>query len=412
MKRTFYILSTLLALSLAFAACSEKEDLVLEDKGTPVKGVALSMGEPMSAVGATTRATVSGYSVNTSADPTSINSTTGSVPARGGDGWELDFTLYNQSGGAKYDEGSFTGGVYISANEYWKNDATDQLYFPNYLNPTADLLLYPESATASVQVGQSTASLLLKQDILEKKEQVVRIAHEIIVTPTNDYIALNHKRAILDFVIADIVPAHIAKEGDLYKVTVKVGSDTYTPYKVNETSSSLEYLLILPEDTDVDPVVEIVTVGTDISQPITYKKPLTIINGGTSELGSNRCYYVTLLGNELELSPITVTDWTTGEPVSGEYVAVTAYPTFKGPADETYYFYYDNRLETETGAPKLQEISFNNEGECTIKPDGRIITHIFKDSPETPTEENKLASPVTLGKMYIDLSATIAGLTP
>lgn len=414
MKRTFYILSALLALSLGFVACNEKEDFVLEDKGTPVKGIILSMGEPISAVGVTTRATVSGYSVNTTADPTSISSTTGSVPARGTADWKLDFKLYNSTDNAEYTDGSFTGGTYNSTAQYWaKPTEVAQRYFPNYKNPKADLLLYPTTATAPVELDQSTATALLQQDILVKAQEGIRIAHEIIVKATGGgAIALNHKRAMLDFVIADIVPADIKKDGELYDIKVKVGADTYyTPYKVNETASSLEYLLILPEETNVDPVVEIVTNSTAISQPIIYKKPLTITNGGTNQLGGNRCYYVTLLGNELKLSPITVTDWTTGEPVAGEYVAVTAYPTFKGEPDETWYFYYDNKL-IEDGKPKLQAITFNNEAECTIKTDGRIITHIFKTKPTDEelgqegfmdTTPSKLSDPIILSNMYIIL---------
>ena len=109
----------------------------------------------------------------------------------------------------------------------------------------------------------------------------------------------------------------------------------------------------------------------------------------------------------MSLSPITIVDWTTGEPVTGEYVAVTAYPTFKGAANETWYLYYDNKLIEPDGLggtqPKLQAMTFNDEGECTVKPDGRVITHIFKVSGMIPTDINRLITPIPLDQMYITL---------
>ncbi|HHV87203.1 MAG TPA: hypothetical protein GXX42_15580, partial [Petrimonas sp.] len=173
---------------------------------------------------------------------------------------------------------------------------------------------------------------------------------------------------------------------------------------------TLEYMLILPETettTGNKMTVEYSTVGDAIRQPIQYKQ--TIVLNTNNALGSNNCYCFTLSGKEMKISPVTIVNWTTGQPVSGEYVAVTAYPTFKGPANSTYYFYYDNQLTNTDGTAKLQTITFNNEGECTIKPDGRVITHIFKISNPIGVDWNsyKLVSPIILGnteKMYIDLT--------
>jgi len=411
MKRFFYIVSALTVLSLGCSGCSEKEDSILESsKSTPIKGIVLGMNEMGSTAGTNTRATVSGYSVNTASDPTSMNILTrgtGSTTPWSTTPWKLDFTLYNGfvSGGGvattSYTDGSFTGGNYNSAGGYWEKDIlAPQRYFPNYKNPYADLFLYPNAAdTASLVKDQSTANIILAQDLLVKYKEKIKIAHEIITNASNQNIALNHKRSMLDFIISDIV------SNDIDKVTVKVGTDEYTPYKVKQTDTSLEYLLILPESTQEDPIVQILTKSTPLSQPITYKQTITITSNGTKPLGGNRCYYLTLVGNQLELSPITVTDWTTGEPVSGEYVAVTAYPTFKGPANETYYLYYDNKLVDTVGNPKLQAITFSDKGECTIKPDGRIITHIGKENDFSKLTE--LTSPITLDKMYIDLSAIV-----
>lgn len=192
-------------------------------------------------------------------------------------------------------------------------------------------------------------------------------------------------------------------------VLVQLGTDVYTPYNVR-TTDTLEYMLILPETettTGNKMTVEYSTVGDAIRQPIQYKQ--TIVLNTNNALGSNNCYCFTLSGKEMKISPVTIVNWTTGQPVSGEYVAVTAYPTFKGPANSTYYFYYDNQLTNTDGTAKLQTITFNNEGECTIKPDGRVITHIFKISNPIGVDWNsyKLVSPIILGnteKMYIDLT--------
>jgi len=220
---------------------------------------------------------------------------------------------------------------------------------------------------------------------------------------------------MLNFKFQDIVREDINE----VTVKVKVGGTDYTPYSVR-AAGVLEYMLILPEATPAatEIIVEYVTVGNDLLLPIEYKHKVNL--GITGALGSNNCYCFTLSPKEMTISPVSVINWVTGEPVLGEYVAVTAYPTFKGPKNETYYFYYDNQLTEDgslNGTPKLQEINFNNDGECTIKPDGRIITHIFKGSDPTMEDWNlyKLDNPIILGnteKIYIDLETIINTLYP
>lgn len=419
MKRNIYMTIGLCYFAFAFSGCSEKDEQSGNDSGTKIEGIALSMNGSTTEVGVTTRAT-SEYSVNTKLDPTSTS--TGTIAARGTAHWKLDFTLYNVSvdpNGVKYDDGSFTKGVYSSG--YWKNDDVParQLYFPNYKNPKADILLYPDPASSTtypkdVELDQSNANKLLIQDILFAKRTPVQIAHNIIQSDGNG-ILLNHQRAMLDFIVSDIVFSDIAS------VTVKVGSDTYIPYLAKPTAipssgiGNLEYLLILPEGTTdgttVSPVVvKIVTKpsSTTGASAITYTQNVELISSGT--LGSNNCYCFTLQGNPLTISPVTITDWTTGKPVTGEYLGVTEYPTFKGAANETWYLYFDNKLTEPDGLggtkAKLQTITFNNEGECTIKPDGRIITHIFKGSKPTNLSDLSsgiLATPIVLNNMYITL---------
>ena len=410
MKRNIYITIGFWCLAFAFSGCNEKDEMSGNDNGTKIEGIALSLdAEASIETGAktNTRATLPGYSVNTADDPThaSVNSRTS---------WKLDFTLYNgsPSSDTSYSYADFKGGEYDGSTQYWKpNTSTAQRYFPNYKNPKVDLLLYPSTnpPSASVVTDQSVASTLLDQDILFTTKTPVQIAHNIIQTPAPDQkaIVLNHQRAMLDFVISDIVFADIAS------VTVQVGLDTYIPYLAKPTAISgsgignLEYLLILPEGTTSNPVVKIVTKpsSTTGASAINYIQNIGLLASGA--LGSNNCYCFTLQGNLLSLSPITIVDWTTGEPVTGQYVAVTAYPTFKGVANETWYLYYDNKLTEPDGfggtQPKLQAMTFNDEGECTVKPDGRVITHIFKVPGMIPTDINRLITPIPLDQMYITL---------
>lgn len=398
MKRINYILLPALALLFAATACSEKEEIPTTEEKTPIEGIHPMM-EGMassSAEASSTRGTLPDFSVNKSADPTKK-----SLADRGTTGWKMDLTLYN--GGSSYAEGSFTGASY--SNSKWEVPAGK--YFPNYKKPQAEVLLYPTTwtpSTSTIDIDQSSDALLLAQDVLAKAKGAIEVAH----TPT---ITLNHKHSMLDFVIKDVA-------GDV-TVTVELGSTPYTPYKVSAAgAASLEYMLILPEDTQTNPVIKIVTNGDDNQATITYRQTINITANGTTSLGSNNCYCFTLQGAELKISPVTVLNWATGKSLPGEYIAVTAYPTFKaeGYANKTFYFYYDNKLK-ENNQAKLQEIKFNENAECTIKPDGRILTHIYKDSEvktidggsnKTPdTSENReLGTPITLGKMVIELTSS------
>lgn len=401
MKRNIYITIGFWCFAFAFVGCNEKDDISEAGDANKIEGIALSLENSETGLN-TTRATVGGinYVVNTTSDPTSKSSSTGNIDSRGTLGWKLDLTLYNGNVTTAYDKGSFTGGEYVISDKYWK-PLTDK-YYPNYKKPWAELYLYPNTVNATTDLDQSSAAKLLNQDILYKsKGQISSIAH--ITT-----IPLNHKRAMLDFIIKDI------SFNDIQSVTVLSGSDIYTPYNVKTTETSagsgigtLEYLLILPEGTTNNPTVKVVTKPNSItgSNSISYIQNIGLISSGT--LGGNNCYCFTLQGNLLSLSPITIVDWTTGEPVTGEYVAVTAYPTFKGAANETWYLYYENKLIEPDGLggtqPKLQAMTFNDKGECTVKPDGRVITHIFKVPGMIPTDINRLITPIPLDQMYITL---------
>ena len=415
MKHSLYIYTVALILAFNVAGCDKTDDVNISDDMQQIEGIALGLGavavEPPSQQ-ATTRATVGSvtYAVNTSEDPTYSGNFTANRSS-----WLLDFHLFNNNvvSSDKYEDGSFDKGKYDEVTSSWKPNPSKELRFPNYFRPHIEAWLYPDTKDKTVAKDQSDRDDFLAQDILYRaKSQLNPITKRITIE-------LSHRRAMINFKFGDIVRDDI----DELSVRVRLGTgdgNLYTPYNVtkSDVTDNLECMLILPEtvSTAGGMTVEYNTVGKNIQQPIRYKQSITLNNN--NPLGSNNCYCFTLSGKELKISPITIINWVTGEPVSGEYVAVTAYPTFKGPANSTYYFYYDNKLTedgTLNGTPKLQEINFNSDGECTIKPDGRIITHILKNSSDIPTEHNKLVNPIILGdteKMYINLEMIINVLYP
>lgn len=414
MRHINYISAFVLLLALGISGCDKADTPPINDDMEQIDGIVLGLGELAEATGdaelsarATTRATVGGvtYAVNTSEDPTYTHETD-FITARGS--WKLDFNLYNGNpdGATSYSDASFTGGTYSGGS--WKPNPAVQLLFPNYFRPEAEAWLYPDTRDKAVEVNQSDRTVFLAQDLLIKtKGEMEEIEKKFVVE-------LHHQRAMINFKFEDIVRTDINESS----VRVFVGGVEYTPYNVR-TTGTLEFMLILPEtSTSLGMRIEYSTVGNALQQPIEYVQEVTL--NSNAALGSNNAYCFTLSGKEMRISPVTIINWVTGAPVSGEYVAVTAYPTFKGPKNSVYYFYYDNKITddgTPTGNPVLQRINFNNDWECTIKPDGRIITHIFPEAPggTEPTfideAPYKLASPVILGghneKMYIDLTTII-----
>lgn len=416
------VLASLFALSLS--SCGEQDEVMNrtenDEKGIAIESITATLqGMQGEVQGATTRTGKDGFSVNTVKDPTYT-----SIAERGKAGWKMDFTLYN--GTAQYDDGSFTGAAYnedkSTQPSTWAWNWQVQKYFPNYKKPNAEAVLYPTPGTNNPEItkDQSTAggSTLLAQDILVRGKGQIDVAHTI-------ELQFNHKHSMLDFVIKDVNIADIAE----VKVSMDGGSNfDYTPYRVTTETTGvgdIEYMLIVSEGSNVNPVVQITTnnKSSSNSQKITYKQTIGILKteNSTETLAANSCYCFTLQGADLKISPITILNWATGESLPGEYIAVTAYPTFKAEdhAGETFYFYYDSNLK-ENGVSKLQAITFNENAECTIKPDGRILTHIY--TPEqvedittggnkTPkaAEETKgeLTSPIILGTMVVDVKTAI-----
>lgn len=401
--------------ALSFSSCGEQDEVMNHtengEKGIAIESITATLqGMQSEAQGATTRETKPGFSMNTENDPTSK-----SIEKRGEAGWKMDFTLYN--GNAQYNDGSFTGATYSERESKWTWGG-EQKYFPDYKKPNAEAVLYPDGWTDKSEIvkDQSTVGgiALLAQDILVRGKGQINVAHTI-------ELEFNHKHSMLDFVIKDV------NRDDIETVTVSMdgGSNfNYTPYNVTGDigTGDIEYMLIVPEGSATNPIVRIVTKEkNNNAQRITYKQTINILKNEnlTETLAANACYCFTLQGADLKISPITILNWATGESLPGEYIAVTAYPTFKaeGYAGKTFYFYYDSKLK-ENGVSKLQAITFNENAECTIKPDGRILTHIYtpdqvegitdpvegNKTPKAEEEANgKLDSPVILGTMVIDL---------
>lgn len=408
MKTSLVKIAAVSILAWGLYACSDQtENPTDEPREGVLEGIALHM-EGLQAAATMSRANVGGltYVVNTASDPTRTRDGNGFITGR--NSWNLDMELYNGAAAVTpYAPGSFTGGVYNVTEGYW-GPATGTLYYPNYLTPYGAMWLYPDTRSAAVEKSQSGTGILLAQDILYSSKSLMPvIAHKITAE-------LRHMRAMLNFRIDDVIVADI----DQPSVRVWVGTDEYTPYNASVvTNDYLEFMLILPENTATTELyVTYQTVATAIQQPSEYRHRVTLNNG--SALGSNNCYCFSLSGTRMEISPVTVLEWSTGEPVSGEYVAVTAYPTFKGMVGKTFYFYYDNELTEPDGTggrkPLLQRVNFNNDGEATIKPDGRVITHIFSSNAYTDDPRFKLASPIIIGgqdqKMYIDITSVLLGI--
>lgn len=404
MKYIHYIYALILVMGLSLSACDKVDDAAGDEDMLHIEGITLGLGLLDEAPAqASTRARVNGvdYAVNTDKDPTWTKDDQDRITGR--NYWKLDLDMFNGNATDVYTAGSFTEATSTDGLN-WK--PSGDLLFPNYFRPWASAWLYHTAKDEEVVTDQSDRSVFLAQDqLFRPKGQLGIIAKKITLD-------LQHQRALLNFKFEDIVRADI----DEATVKVRVGGVEYTPYNVRSTGT-LEYMLILPEATSKgsEILVTYSTVATGTHQEIKYVQKVTL-DSTTGTLGSNNAYCFTLSGKEMAISPVTIVNWVTGEPVSGQYVAVTAYPTFKGPASTTYYFYYDNKLTVDGklgSDPKLQIINFNRDGECTIKPDGRILTHIFTDENAIPTDANALSNPVILGnteKMYIDLTTVIANL--
>ncbi len=398
MKQYTHIISMALAAFL-LSACSKSDALPDgEERGPQVTELKAILGNIDA--GETTRATGnSPYSVNTDADPTET-----AMESR--TGWKMDVQIYY--GNDPYTDGGSATYTYSSSTDS-KWETTSTLCFPNYTKQKITATLHPENWTASTEfvTNQSNTDKtdILKQDILVENNSATTFNPAKTIT-----IPMKHANSMLDFIVKDITSDQIKT------VKVTIGSTDYTPYQIK--TSPVEYLLIVPTTnsatnatTDSNPIIEITTKKGSI-----YKQKIQLIgakNGGQNitNYTTNTCYCFTLRGLELLLSPITVTDWSTGEAIASDYIAVTAYPTFRGTPNTTYYLYYDNCLKEKDDngivKAKLQKITFNSRGECTIKPDGRIITHIFKDATATPDDNNKLTTPIVLDQMIIDLTNVI-----
>lgn len=343
MKKYYHSILATLVISL-FNACSSdnQPELAEVEKGPKVESLVATLNSLETGEVTQTTKAGAGYAVNTDIDPTSKSKMTDR-------GWELDLKIYNGTADV-YEKGQ---GTFTYSAPTW--DTNDDIYFPNYKTQKITALFHPNGWTdgSSISTDQGDKNKLLTQDILDEKTTELKPAHILTVE-------MKHAHSMIDFKFDNNIS---------YSIKVLVGeNDVYTPYKVDNAKN--EYLLILPTAASApETIIQATTPGG-----IVYTQTVKI-----DKYEANVCYCFTLQGITLSLSPITIIDWATGQALQGDYVGVTEYPTFRGPADKTYYLYFDNCLKKEDGqTAKMQQITFNSRGECTLKPDGRIITHIGK----------------------------------
>jgi len=320
-------------------------------------GLSVTIGEREKAENVQNRAT-SDFVVNTAADPTFDR-----TRLTGTGGWTLDVQIFDKNNNP-YAPGAGTF-TYSTAVSRWTSPTN--VYFPNYHSPQVNATLHPAGWTTSTAIAldQSTSANLLLQDILAQNGSPYRIAPAHIPQLT-----LRHAYSMLDFIITDVDFDDVADDG----IKVIAGGQEYTPYKVPGTTNH-EFLVILPLGVSTPRVSIATRAGARYYEDIVI--PSTAVN---------HCYCVKLIGIELRLSSVTVVDWVYGQALEGSYTTIASYPTFRGLPNTSVRLTYQNGL--------TQELDFNERGEATVKPAGRMVIAIGQ-FPIDP--------PIILDQMYVDL---------
>ena len=134
---------------------------------------------------------------------------------------------------------------------------------------------------------------------------------------------MKHAYSMLNFIVNDIVYSNMEE------IRVTIGDTVYSPYKIKD--APVEFLLIIPlSTTDIkNPVIRITTKQNQVH--IREVGLIGAVNGRDriENYKENTCYYFSLHGQDFLLSPITVTNWTTRQIITGDYIAVTT-STCKG----------------------------------------------------------------------------------
>lgn len=345
----------------SFTGCSN-DDTETGDERVRLEGVQASLGM-MNEDGTVETRAIRDFVVNTPNDPT--------MGMTGRTGWNFDVQIYKNNTPYPYGQAAFEWN-----GNMWVPEAGASIYFPNYTRQGVAATLYPDSWTGTIAQIQNTADLLLAQDILKQNG-----AATVTVLPAHiPTITMRHGNSMIDFIIDNVDVSQIST------IIVAANGIEYTPYKVQGVSHN-EYLVILPVGVK-DPEVRITTVGG-----ARYIQGLHI-----NSTQVNNCYCVRLLGLELALASITVTDWVYGTALSGDYSTETSYPTFIGPPGESVTLFFDDGQQ--------QVLTFNTRGEYTIKPVGRRIVRISDNLGEFV-----LTPPIILRSMVIDLNPHLQNRT-
>ncbi len=351
----------LFCLLFCLGSCNDQTEVLEEDERMKVEALILDLENSIEELA--TRA-VTDYVVNSDLDI-----------SRDMDNrydWEMEVQIYKS--GAPYGPGYglFEWNI---GDANWQPAMGTTVYFPNYTRQQLSLSLAPSGYTGPDK-DQSTANKFILQDKLIQNGDPT-----VTVNPAHiPHVSVKHANSLIDFRITNV---------DINQVTevwVTVGSDRYEPLEVRSTSTSLEYMLILPAG-NYDPDAPVVHVNTVGGARYTQTTENFITN-----LAANQCRCFTLRGLELQISEVTVIPWTVGPGISGEYTTETSYPTFKGTPDLILTLFFDNGLN--------QTIIFNDQGEATEKPLGRTLIAIRKDGGV----REELPVPLVLRNMLIDLT--------
>ena len=377
MKRYIKIITLALGAALA-VSCGNQDDSGLPGaESIRVGSAELSLGETLGAHAPGTRAVAADFSVNTTRDKTATLS--------GRNTWDLFVQIYKGNTAYQWGAGHFT---YVSDDTwlapYSATDVSQNVYFPNYTRQKVSAKMTPAAWPGTIAQDQSSDAKILAQDVLEQNGNGT-----VTVMPAKEpALPLRHAYCMLNFIIDGIEMDDLDWENPdtaditANAITVEAGGVRYLPNKIAASTHDAEYMVILPLNVQ-NPKVHLVTKGG--------AHYVQQINTGAT--AANVCYCASLLGIELQLSSVTVINWTYGEAISGDYTTVTSYPTFRGPIDKEITITYFNGL--------TQTFTFNDKGENTVRPFGRKIVKL-QLTGEAPVDLS--ADPIVLNTMIIDLN--------
>ena len=391
MKYIYYLL-VCIVLSV-FASCSEDifidNDSLIDDEKIAIESITAEINNVNTSFTRSDKESDKDSIVYIINDPTTYN------PAYRKGTWKLFFEMETVDANSEYTKILTTNedNYYIKYGNIWaKQEAQETLYFYSYMRGiNARFLLSLNNRFSTdvidqpIEQDQSTEDKLLEQDALFSMYSRFNPGKNLSVI-------LGHLHAMLDFCF-DTEP-----EDDV-TITVEVNNKTYLPYVYSShitSDSRSHYLLILPYNLSVNPVIKVKYTDSEyytevpiFVEPEPDKEPERVA------LGRNNRYLFTVHGKELRIASITIAEWKAGETFVGEYISPVAYPVFRGEPNTSYTLTYSNELS--------QTVTMNLRGERLAKPVGSKIVKVQKKD-ETAIEVNE---PLSNFGQLIDLEQII-----